>query len=292
MDYRQYGLIRASKLPPNRYYDAAEEDRAIPGTILPISVGDEGKSPVVQKALSTVNFNPSESGNGGIEIDLTKVTSQDRDVAARIAATEFPDDYRQQFIRKMEILSEIAAERTAGKAVAFKPKGDQKVAPVKKKASATEQRAAWRPSKTIAELLESTVETSQPAKPPRRVIVELPQMAGQITCYYHDVVWTNDVLVLVRQDSATNIGWSPAVSSDADVPQETNLVVYRPDGTPEIAFAAMATPIVFPYAGLTFCALIILKSREIGPGGMAEVEQTGEPEDADEDGVAGFGAGW
>jgi hypothetical protein len=114
------------------------------------------------------------------------------------------------------------------------------------------------------------IASTQPAVAPQKlikVLFELPAPAGVLHTYYHDVVRTHELLILVYDhNQATQHVWfpsSPACDEDGRLPPPVQLgvLVYDADGHEDTGFIAYATGGRFTYQGVEFCLLSIEKEK-------------------------------
>lgn len=108
----------------------------------------------------------------------------------------------------------------------------------------------------------------QPARalqPLRRVIFEMPRPMGQFQVYYHDVIRSGPVLVLVYDHSQpTQMVWfPPAPDDEVDVVPIAALVSPERPGAPEMLYRVCPTGITFPRHNEEMCVLMIEAEREM-----------------------------
>ena len=99
----------------------------------------------------------------------------------------------------------------------------------------------------------------------KKVLFEMPRPIGQFTGYYHDVIRTDDLLILVydhNQGKAQHVWFPqcPATEDDEDQ-SEFAVLVYDEDGQPDTVFSVVPTPGRFTYLGVEFCLLAISKEK-------------------------------
>lgn len=104
-------------------------------------------------------------------------------------------------------------------------------------------------------------------QPLRKVLFELPQF-GMLTGYYHDVVRTEDLLILVFNHAVGGAQhvWFP--KTPPPDPQTgvapsvlLGVLVHDADGAKDTGFIVCPTPVHFQYQGLEFCVLAIEKEK-------------------------------
>lgn len=110
----------------------------------------------------------------------------------------------------------------------------------------------------------------QVARPTRKVLVELPKPAGFLEVRYHDVIRTDDVLILIYDHSAvgTQHVWFPsAPDTEPDAngvipdPVPLGILVYDEAEQPDTGFIAYASGVKFRYGNFEFCLLAIEKEK-------------------------------
>lgn len=131
------------------------------------------------------------------------------------------------------------------------------------------------PGGRVQSIRERVMNTQAPAKASRRLRVdfELPGPAGTITAFYHDVLRTGELLVLVYDYTQAGGAptWSPTVPKNPDDTYEIGLLVYDEEGRPDTGFVATPTPAKFPHRDCEYILLVVVKERSYketdhGPG--------------------------
>lgn len=114
--------------------------------------------------------------------------------------------------------------------------------------------------------------TLDASRPLRKVIFEMPKPLGLFPCYYHDVVRTEQLLILIyNHDFPQQHVWFPNPPDPPKMDEEGNLVeekpvefallVYDEEGNKDTGFICLATHGRFTYQNLEFCQLAIVREK-------------------------------
>ncbi len=123
---------------------------------------------------------------------------------------------------------------------------------------------------SIRDALSNSQRPSAPPPTVRRLRVdfELPRPMGTLTGYYHRVIRTGELLILVYDHNAepTSQLWFPTAPEADETPYELPMLVYDETGVPDTAFFAQPTPARFIDNGVEYSILAVSQEKYLKEG--------------------------
>lgn len=288
------GLV--GRMPTGRTKGGASFSSAR-GVVVPsVESGQDGTS---------MGFNPNEPqrvrvlGDGGrviSEVAISDFTSEEVNQAREAAKRRGAKNSMDIGNIAMQSLALLAKQRGAGAAGQAVPVAKVAATPpvttvaVAKQAKPEVVAAAKvKAPASTASVLQRLSQEPKPApvyeapvmstirKPLKKVAIQLPGSIGDHVCYYHDVLESENLLVLVHDRSRNDIQhvWFPLVDERllvSALPEGEDLracragvIVYDEDGDEDMGYLVYPTNIRFSFESYDFCLLTLVNRRDLKP---------------------------
>ena len=231
------------------------------GVVIPHATSG-GRSPAFDPEMKQKVFIDPEMTKGQLQVDLGKISAEDfgRCVAeAAKVTTEVEDRAVLAYAMMAKLLSEAEKKKPA-------------TATTQKRKTRVIQPQANESPVSISKSFDQTDEdvmTGKQTVKTRRVLFELPKPIGMLHAIYHDVVRTDDLLILVYDHNASvsqNVWFpQPYETSDDEEPSVIHAIVYDDAGNPDTMFEVIPTPGRFTYKNVEFCILAISREKACKP---------------------------
>lgn len=246
------GVAMSARLP-----SAIEGKGTLRGTILPSHTIDGGSLGFDSNTPARAFIDPDQTGKS-LSVDLTEFSKEEVNLAFAEANKTYPSSVQARGVATYAILAELAKAKARQAELpreALLQTDHIQPEPLSRQGQEEPSGSILRNIRNQPSARTSTMPQSQPVAS-RRVDFELPKPFGVLTCYYYDVLRTDNLLILVYQEGNK---WFPTEPDDDDPGEPTaiGVLVYDKEGRKDTAFAALPTPVRFAFQGYELCVLAI-----------------------------------